>query len=273
MTTQAQAATVRQEIVVEAPVERAFRVFTEQMDKIKPREHNMLGVDIEATTDTGGGFNIGWTAAGEWLEYTVNVAASGTYSLDLRVAALDPGKKMHVEINGVNVSGSVSVPDTNGWQSYQTVNVANVPLTAGNNQVVRVVFDTDGINFNWLRFNAASMCTPTTCAALGATCGTPSNGCGGTLSCGTCSAGQSCSASNQCSPSACVPTTCAAMGATCGSVSDGCGGSLSCGSCVAGQVCNASHKCEAVGSGVEPCTPSKTLTTQTSSGNFGTTGA
>ena len=49
MTTQAQAATVRQEIVVAAPVDRAFRVFTEQMDKIKPREHNMLGVDIEET--------------------------------------------------------------------------------------------------------------------------------------------------------------------------------------------------------------------------------
>ena len=49
MTTQAQAATVRHEIVVDAPVDRAFRVFTEQMDKIKPREHNMLGVDIEAT--------------------------------------------------------------------------------------------------------------------------------------------------------------------------------------------------------------------------------
>ena len=49
MTTQAQAATVSQEIVVEAPVERAFRVFTEQMDKIKPREHNMLGVDIAET--------------------------------------------------------------------------------------------------------------------------------------------------------------------------------------------------------------------------------
>lgn len=49
MTTQAQEATVRQEIVVEAPADRAFRVFTEQMDKIKPREHNMLGVDIQET--------------------------------------------------------------------------------------------------------------------------------------------------------------------------------------------------------------------------------
>ena len=49
MTTQAQAATVRQEIAVDAPVDRAFRVFTEQMDRIKPREHNMLGVDIAET--------------------------------------------------------------------------------------------------------------------------------------------------------------------------------------------------------------------------------
>ena len=49
MTTQARAATVRQEIAVEAPVDRAFRVFTEQMDKIKPREHNLLGADIAET--------------------------------------------------------------------------------------------------------------------------------------------------------------------------------------------------------------------------------
>src|SRR6516225_2269816 len=36
-------------------------------------------VDIETTTDTGGGYNVGWIAAGEWLQYTVNVATSGTY--------------------------------------------------------------------------------------------------------------------------------------------------------------------------------------------------
>ena len=49
MSTQSQAASVRHEIVVEAPADRAFAVFTGQMDRIKPREHNMLGVDIEAT--------------------------------------------------------------------------------------------------------------------------------------------------------------------------------------------------------------------------------
>ena len=46
MTVPAQDTSVRSEIVVEAPIERAFQVFTQQFDRIKPREHNMLGVDI-----------------------------------------------------------------------------------------------------------------------------------------------------------------------------------------------------------------------------------
>ncbi|MBV9603518.1 MAG: SRPBCC family protein [Solirubrobacterales bacterium] len=47
--TQATATTVRHAIVVDAPIERAFRVFTEDFDRVKPREHNMLGVDIAET--------------------------------------------------------------------------------------------------------------------------------------------------------------------------------------------------------------------------------
>jgi uncharacterized protein YndB with AHSA1/START domain len=46
---QAGATSVRREIVVEAPIERAFRVFTEDFDQIKPREHNMLPVEIAET--------------------------------------------------------------------------------------------------------------------------------------------------------------------------------------------------------------------------------
>jgi uncharacterized protein YndB with AHSA1/START domain len=49
MSTQAQATSIRTEIVVEAPLERAFRVFVEDFDRIKPREHNMLAVDIAET--------------------------------------------------------------------------------------------------------------------------------------------------------------------------------------------------------------------------------
>ena len=49
MTTQAQGASVRTQVVVEVPIERAFSVFTEQFDSIKPREHNMLAVEIAET--------------------------------------------------------------------------------------------------------------------------------------------------------------------------------------------------------------------------------
>jgi len=49
MSTQAQATSIRTEIVVEAAIDRAFQVFVEEFDRIKPHEHNMLAADIEET--------------------------------------------------------------------------------------------------------------------------------------------------------------------------------------------------------------------------------
>src|SRR5262249_43613048 len=74
--------------------------------------------------------------------------------------------------------------------------------------------------------------TPRTCSGLGSNCGSTSDGCGGTLSCGVCTAPQTCGGGgtpNVCG--SCAPTTCAAQGKNCGSIGDGCGGTLSCGAC------------------------------------------
>src|SRR5215831_6674333 len=49
MTTEAQQTSVRHDVVVAAPIERAFRTFTEDFDRIKPREHNLLQVPIAET--------------------------------------------------------------------------------------------------------------------------------------------------------------------------------------------------------------------------------
>ena len=49
MNTQAQVTSVRSTVVVEAPIERAFRVFTEDFGSFKPPEHNLLGVEIAET--------------------------------------------------------------------------------------------------------------------------------------------------------------------------------------------------------------------------------
>jgi uncharacterized protein YndB with AHSA1/START domain len=49
MTTQVLGTSVRTEVVVEAPIERAFHVFTEDFGSFKPPEHNILGVDLAET--------------------------------------------------------------------------------------------------------------------------------------------------------------------------------------------------------------------------------
>jgi alpha-tubulin suppressor-like RCC1 family protein len=83
-------------------------------------------------------------------------------------------------------------------------------------------------------------CVPTTCAAHGFNCGTISDGCGGTLNCGTCPAPSICggnpSAPNVCE-TGCTPVTCTARGFNCGAISDGCGGFLNCGACPSPLLC------------------------------------
>ncbi len=83
---------------------------------------------------------------------------------------------------------------------------------------------------------------PTTCSAADTQCGTVSDGCGGVLSCGTCTGGLICSpreggAGNACGMAPCKPKTCADLGDSCGQASDGCGGTLTCGTCPTGQSC------------------------------------
>jgi len=112
-------------------------------------------VDIEACTDTGGGYNLGWVAAGEWLKFTVNVSAAGTYTAAFRVACTSAGQTFHLaNSSGTNLTGSVTCPNTGGWQTWATVN-ATVTLPAGK-QVLQLVADTGNYNFNSMTFSLGS---------------------------------------------------------------------------------------------------------------------
>lgn len=108
-------------------------------------------VDIENTSDNSGQYNICYIRNGEWLEYTVNVAATGAYDLDLRVAAEGDGKTLHIEMDGVDVTGPVNLPNTGGWQTWATMTVKNVNLTEGKH-VMRIAFDSDYMNLNYVEF-------------------------------------------------------------------------------------------------------------------------
>ena len=111
-------------------------------------------VDIEANNDQGGGYNVGWVVAGEWLNYAVKVTTAGTYDLTARVASnLTGSHYFHIEMNGVNVSGNIAVPNTSGWATFQTVTVPNVALTQGL-QAMKLVFDTGDFNINYVNFTS-----------------------------------------------------------------------------------------------------------------------
>jgi len=97
-------------------------------------------VDIERAVE--GNYNVGWMAPGEWLLYTVNVGTSGTYRLDLRVAANGSGGQLHVEFDGVNKTGALTIPNTGGWQAWTTIST-QVTLGSGV-QRMRVAVDSAG---------------------------------------------------------------------------------------------------------------------------------
>jgi Carbohydrate binding module (family 6) len=113
-------------------------------------------VDISQTNDSGGGYCVGWTAAEEWLNYTVDVAARGTYEFQVRVASGGEGGTFHIEVDGVDRTGPIKVPKTGGWQIWTTIRRSNISLQAGR-QLWRVVMDDVGRstgavgNINWIR--------------------------------------------------------------------------------------------------------------------------
>jgi phosphatidylserine/phosphatidylglycerophosphate/cardiolipin synthase-like enzyme len=128
-------------------------------------QYRTTDVDIERTSDTAGdNYNVGWAFAGEWLRYTVNVTTAGTYDIEFRVASGGAGGTFHVAIGGVNRTGSITVPNTGGWQTWTTVRATGVTLAAGQ-QVWQLVMATNGAttavgNFNWIRVVAAGSSPP-----------------------------------------------------------------------------------------------------------------
>ncbi len=110
------------------------------------------GVDIE--TSAKGGYDIGWIAPGEWLNYTVNVGSAGTYTIQVQVAS-PYGGSLHIGFNNAsNVWQQVSVPNTGGWQNWTTVSFT-ATLGAGTQQLT-VMSDTGGYNFDTVTVSGGS---------------------------------------------------------------------------------------------------------------------
>jgi len=111
----------------------------------------MSGIQVEATTDTGGGSNVGYTETGDWLAYnSINFPTTGSYLIEYRVASGVTGGKLSSDLNGGTiVLGNVDIPNTGGWQNWQTVS-QTVNVNAGTYNFGIYIQNT-GMNINWIK--------------------------------------------------------------------------------------------------------------------------
>jgi len=106
------------------------------------------GVELETTTDIGGGQNVGYIDAFDSMTYSLNIPTTGNYLFQYRTASLygsDPGFSVYVNDQIVD---SFSIPSTNGWQNWQTQDGRVINLTSGSNTIKFVAFSS-GMNLNW----------------------------------------------------------------------------------------------------------------------------
>lgn len=119
-------------------------------------QHRTDSVDIEATSDAGGGYNVGWIANGEWLAHNnITFPTSGAYTLAYRVAAPAAGGVISADLNGGAITlGTTAVPATGGWQNWTTVQ-RTINVNAGTYNLGTFISN-GGFNLNWISIAGAS---------------------------------------------------------------------------------------------------------------------
>ena len=130
---------------------------------------SMSGIQTEATTDTGGGLNVGYADTGDWMAYfNVNFPTSGNYVIEYRVASAVSGARISSDLSAGTIQlGAVNIPNTGGWQNWQTVS-QTVNVNAGTYNFGIYVQNT-GVNINWFRITKSASALAAKSASSAAT--------------------------------------------------------------------------------------------------------
>jgi hypothetical protein len=116
-------------------------------------------VDVEPSQDGDDGYSVGYFKDGEWLEYTVDVTP-GTYDITFRVATEKSGRQIDVTLDGTSL-GTLDVPTTGDWYTYQTATLSDVSIDADGEHVLRLEAINNGFVLNWVEFASVETATPT----------------------------------------------------------------------------------------------------------------
>lgn len=118
---------------------------------------DQVGTQLENTTDSGLGQNVGYLEPNDWLDYKVNVTTTAAYDFELRIASTSANGQLNVFVDG-QFNNTIAIPLTNGWQNWQTI-TKNINLAAGLH-TIRLQVVTGGFNLNWLNFSNSNTPPP-----------------------------------------------------------------------------------------------------------------
>lgn len=116
-------------------------------------EYRNDGVDLERSRDPAGAtYSVGWIADGEWLRYTVDIQDSGRYDIEFRIASLDGGGRLALQLDNRPLIADLAVPRTGGWYNWQSLHARDIVLPAGRH-VLTLIFSKGGFNINRMAFD------------------------------------------------------------------------------------------------------------------------
>jgi len=112
-------------------------------------------VDINNMQEGSTDFFLGFIETGEWLEYSVN-STLPVYDLDVSYASGESGGTFHIEVDGAQVGGPVTVGGTGGWKSFETMNFYPFEVPEGEH-ILRLYMESGGFNLEHLLFSELVM--------------------------------------------------------------------------------------------------------------------
>lgn len=121
-------------------------------------------VDIQLSQGSGSAHNIGWIERGEWIAYDVEFEETTAYRFAIRVATTfncNSFQRFHIDLDGVNVTGSLNVPNTGEWQQWVDVDTEPMRVARGPH-TLRIVAEYGGFNLASINVREATSAPETT---------------------------------------------------------------------------------------------------------------
>jgi hypothetical protein len=119
----------------------------------------MFGIQTETTTDAGGGLNVGWIDAGDWMTYSVNIATAGTYNVNFRLAGWANTGRISLQNAANTTLTSANVPNggATAYQVWSTVHGESTFTLAAGTQTIRIYATGSPWNLNWFEIYSGAL--------------------------------------------------------------------------------------------------------------------